>query len=483
MVDIVKQDAEYLLQYREGLKRTLAYIDKIKNIFPEEKQSTEVHLTTEQRDTARQVWSTYLDYHHAIGNIAQKYKDYSDIKDNDELRQLSFNVYRSAFNAQYLHAMQFIEKAEKNSQLDHVLNEASERYGFGSNIYKDFKFLYLNVITATEFAAMEAKQALLKRAILDNLMTTSKEDSSGIWEMGKGKGEWMTIKNAGTIIKKTGLEIIYPVQVSVSEWMGDTRVYRKHQSLISVRDIQEKIQPRIKPGDIIFERREWFLSNIGLPGYWPHAALYVGTEKERAAYFDDEQVKNWLQDEKGIKDGSANSYLKSLYPKAYADSLKPWHEKTPAILEAMSEGVVFTSLEYSTSADAVSVIRPNLNKIEILKALAKAFSHAGKPYDFNFDFQSDNSIVCSELVHKSYEGLLNFEVPRYMGRFVLSPNEMIRQVIESEKNEKRLADLVVFLDGNEYKKAAYEKDPAEFKESWKRPKWHIIVNRSDKGEK
>ncbi len=36
----------------------------------------------------------------------------------------------------------------------------------------------------------------------------------------------------------------------------------------------------MEPGDIIVARQNWYLSNIGLPGFWPHAELYVGTPEE-----------------------------------------------------------------------------------------------------------------------------------------------------------------------------------------------------------
>jgi hypothetical protein len=83
-----------------------------------------------------------------------------------------------------------------------------------------------------------------------------------IWEMGKGRGQKMTVQNASKIVRKIGFNAWLPIQTGVSEWMGDTKVYRVKESLITDEQIASL---KLEPGDIMLERRDWYLSNIGCP--------------------------------------------------------------------------------------------------------------------------------------------------------------------------------------------------------------------------
>ncbi len=76
---------------------------------------------------------------------------------------------------------------------------------------------------------------------------------------------------------------MYEAQELVATFVGDTRIVRR-AAFIPEELVRETLaQYKLQPGDIIFERRNWFLSNAFLPGFWPHTALYVGTTNQLEA--------------------------------------------------------------------------------------------------------------------------------------------------------------------------------------------------------
>jgi hypothetical protein len=297
--------------------------------------------------------------------------------------------------------------------------------------------------------------------------------------VGKGRGEALTAKNALKVVQNGAQSAWMPVQHGVSEWMGDTKVYRPGRSLISQAQIKE-VQPKLLPGDVLLERREWYMSNIGLPGFWSHAALYLGTPEERRAFFADADTQAWVK-KQGESGGDLEALLQTRYPKAYKASLEPQEgHHAVRVLEAISEGVSFTTLEHSADCDSLVVLRPKLTKAEKAQALVGAFHYAGRPYDFNFDFATDSELVCTELVYKAYESAagfrgLTFPLVEMLGRKVTPANEIARQFDAQCGTPEEQFELVIFLDGQERRTKAVEASLATFRESWRRPKWHVFV--------
>ena len=207
---------------------------------------------------------------------------------------------------------------------------------------------------------------------------------------------------------------------------------------------------QLQPGDIILERRNWYLSNAFLPGFWPHCALYVGTPAELKA--------------KGID-------YTNLDAEARAAHQRPEQGHPRVIIEAMSEGVIFTSAEHSLHADYVAVLRPrNLTPDQIATVIRNAFSYHGRPYDFGFDFADESKLVCSELLYYSFGDLLEFKLESVLGKNVVTPVGIMNKYVNERGTARAQLDFVLFLDTPPGQRRARRADEKACRESATRPK-------------
>lgn len=470
-----RADANSLLVFRDGLRELVGYADARRDLFPAAAQKEPLPLTPEQRAEVRAIWRSVLDYQLALESIRAFHSGYYKLSGSAE--RDSFLVMYAAFLAEYRNALELIERADRNPGYQVLLNDAIGEMGVEAGTWSRFKFRFLNVAIASEFAAFDAVRHLYDGGD-PRLLAAIDEDRKAIYEAGKGTGPLLTAKNALQVVKEAGGASWLPVQTGVASWMGDTRVYREGVALIS-KELVKSIQPSLRPGDVMFERREWYLSNIGLPGYWTHVALYVGTADERRAMFDDTETRAWVRSQ-GESSGELEKLLAARYPDAWKLSETREHDDPRRVIEAIGEGVSFTSLEHSAAADSLGVLRPRVTTREKAIAIARAFGYAGRPYDFEFDFLSDDALVCSELVFKAYEpgeamkGLA-LEIHELAGRRIVPPNEIVRQWSREAAGGKAQFDFVLFLDGTERGRTATRGTDAALRESWKRPKWHIVT--------
>jgi hypothetical protein len=462
---------------RENLQHGLEMLRSHPEMFERKKEKTGGLISREEKLFLWGVWSLTLDCTAALDGIRRDHGRLYFLNDN-ELSNESFTLSYAAFLTEYRNALEFVDLAAKEPALDIILNEPVPEFGLPAGTFDRFKFRCLNVAIATEFVALQVINGSKSNGPKE-LLESIDADSSKIWKMGKGKGHVLTLENALAVVRGAGFKAWFPIQKGVSEWMGDTKVYRKKSHLISSGQILS-MQSRLLPGDILFERHEWYLSNMGLPGFWTHVALYIGTPEERRSYFNDLEVKSWVE-KQGVPDGDLEKLLQKLNPNAYANSTRQLEEgHVPRVLEAISEGVVFASIETSGASDSLGVVRPMLSKKEKAQAILRSFHYSGRPYDFDFDFTTDSALVCSELVFKAYEpdegmkGYL-FPITEILGRKVSTPNNMVRQFDEQVDSTSSQAEFVLFLDGFEKEGRAVESTQNEFRQSWQRPNWHILI--------
>lgn len=470
----ITSDQRGVMLHRDGLKRTVEFVRQRADLFPEKRLSEARVLSREHKEAVWNTWKAFLDYTIALEATAGFHRDFLLLR--RPAQDESFLVRCAAHFAQHRWALAFIARADNDPGMDVFLNEPVPELGLPKGTYAQLKLRHLNPVHAAHFGALAAYLRTVGGEVSPALRAVVREDETEIFRGAIGKTELLTAKNALEVIKQAGGSLWLPVQSGIAEWMGDTKVRRKNVSLITEPQAQA-LRPKLQPGDVLITRRNWYLSNIGLPGFWPHAAVYLGTPEERRAYFTTPEFRAWLRTAVDADDFDA--LLKARYPTAHATCQQHYHGHPVRVLEAQSEGVSFTSLEHAVEADALVVLRPKLSLVEKATALVRAFHYAGRPYDFNFDFATDAELVCTELVYKAYEPAsaftgLKLPLVEVLGRKTLPANEIVRHFDSTFGTPAQQFEFILFLDGDERTRKATDAPLAAFRESWKRPKWHVV---------
>jgi len=361
-------------RHRDGLKAAVAFTLSRPDLFADKRHLEARVLSREQKEAVWNTWKTFLDYTVALEATAAFHRDFLLLR--RPAQDESFLIRCGAHFAQHRWALAFIARAENDPGMDTFLNEPVPELGLPKGSYAQLKLRHLNPVHAAHFGAFAACLRTVGDGVSPALRAVVREDETEIFKGAIGKTEFLTAANALEVLKRGGSALWLPVQTGVAEWMGDTKVRRKNESLITEPQAQA-LRPRLQPGDVLITRRNWYLSNIGLPGFWPHAAIYLGTPAERRMHFATPEVRSWLR---GLEDAEDfDALLQKRYPAAHATCQQPYHGHLVRVLEAQSEGVTFTSLEHAAEADALVVLRPKLSLVEKATALVRAFHYAGRP--------------------------------------------------------------------------------------------------------
>ena len=427
-------DAEQIARYRAGMHSLVQSIRLPESHVP----------TRDERDALRAVWRSFLDYEIGLESVRQRHRDF--LKRSGSERDRSFRVSHAAWLAQYRAALDFIDAMERHPELHTILDESVPALGIEAGSYRAFKLHWLNVTRAAEWSAF----SLIANTTAAPPLAGADADAKAILAAGVGKGTRETLRNAARIVTDAAWN---PLPQGLAVVAGGAPAEAPRPSFISREQIAA-VRPLMKPGDIVFERRDWSLTNIGLPGFWPHVALYVGTPAERRTTFGDAF-------EESIRGKNRGRYDRVL--------------SKATIVEAVGGGTVTSTFERSADADYFAVIRPRLSAEQKAAAIARAFAFLGTPYDFEFDFVTDDRIVCSELVYKAYEGAIPFPVMRYAARHVSSPNDFVRW-FDEQYGTAAGAEFVAFLDGHAHASAAKRENVEAFRRSWQRPRWHPVAH-------
>ncbi len=173
--------------------------------------------------------------------------------------------------------------------------------------------------------------------------------------------------------------------------------------------IRKKLLEQLQPLDIILEKTPFRLTDKLIPGHFGHVAIWVGNQKELK--------------EKGLWDHEmvAPHHLK-ITPEGYNETSKEGFQ----IVEALREGVKLSSLEEFMNIDDIAILRPVFSENVTDKekeSLLLTFRQIGKEYDFNFDVNTTEKIVCSELAYVCFPQI-EWPTEKTAGRHTISPDNV-----------------------------------------------------------
>lgn len=433
-----------------------------------------------------QLWGGYLDHILAFESITNSRKNFFLTMNRMEHAD-SFLIAYAAYLAKFVNSLKLISLTIDNKLYEKNLDDLNSEYGIPAGMFAKLKW---NTIHIQDVSGIHAgyqyyrflensysKRGLTKYPetawIFEYINSAYKQICSDL----KLKGISYFSANGVDVVKEKTFTAWFPLQMSVSEWMGDTKVKRKNKTLIKEKELEE-MKKHLSPGDIIVERRNWYLSNIGLPGFWPHAELYIGDYSAMQDFFSDPAVIAHYQNLGPYK--NFMDYLEQKYQKNMKLFRLNNNDGYPyEIIEAVSEGVKFSTLPEAALADYIGVIRPRLSKLDIAQAVEEAIAYIGRPYDFNFDFLTDSSIVCSELIYKIFKAGngksgLHLDLREIAGRMAMPANDLVEKFDRDFDLQNRELDFVYFLDGSEKEQKAFIRSSSEFRISHKRLKWDVI---------
>jgi hypothetical protein len=187
----------------------------------------------------------------------------------------------------------------------------------------------------------------------------------------------------------------------------------------------EKMVGTLKPMDVLLEKSPFSLTDKFIPGHFGHAALYLGTKEQL------ESINMWDHPD-----------------------IIPYQEEIingNTILEAIRTGVHLTSIEEFNNIDEVSIIRKTdvlVNTPLLIESIKRGIDQIGKEYDFNFDVENLDKIVCSELIYLVF-GQVHWPSKYRLGRASVTPDN-IAEVLFHKHTKFNMEQYIIAPEKNKF---------------------------------
>ena len=204
------------------------------------------------------------------------------------------------------------------------------------------------------------------------------------------------------------------------------------------KEVVDTLLDELQPLDILLVTNNGRLSNVSLPGYFIHAAVYLGGERElrREGIWDSKAV---VPHRSAVLEGKR-------------------------FIEADNRGVHLSKPRSTLNADRIVVVRPRgLTAKRRREALTDFFATVGGRFDFRFDAETPECLYCIELVQHVIPEL---ELPlrEAYGRKVLVTDDLARAAARGNPS----VSFVVYIQGdrNGWQRASRQELSRDLANNW-----------------
>lgn len=249
----------------------------------------------------------------------------------------------------------------------------------------------------------------------------------------------------GDVYKTFADNMVY----SLSKGFGNTAglVQSRSGHLLSWTSEQENaLAAKMRPLDVVMEKTPFRLTDKFIPGHYGHSAVWVGTEAEL------KELDVWNELPRLHKIAVKHFQYRG---KSFQQMVRDGHR----IIEALRPGVQLNTLRHFMDIDDFAMARMKTcendelvlknnepacltNKLK-KKYLINAFKQVGKEYDFNFDTNTENQIVCSELPFRTFEDL-DFNTTKTLGRLSITPDQV---ALKMDEKSDPFKPMILIIDG------------------------------------
>src|SRR5262249_42003129 len=174
-----------------------------------------------------------------------------------------FAIGFAAYCQQLRLGLAFVDRTLGKPQFETLLDERSPEHGLGAGSYSKLKWNVVHVADVGRVFASRQYHNFLGISAYDDVKKNDTPMLPVLEEVERCYGDVerrfasfqgarLFAGNGLAILKNTGHTAWFPVQATIAEWMGHTRVKRWHGALILDGQIEEATK-KCQPGDIVVE--------------------------------------------------------------------------------------------------------------------------------------------------------------------------------------------------------------------------------------